>query len=589
MRGWVPADEGAYAQSADRVLHGELPHRDYLEIYTGGLAYLHAFAFRFLGENFATMRIVLFLFFMAWVPVFFWIASRMVADWVAGAVTLLAVVWSLPNYSAAVPSWYNLFFATFGMAAVFQYLGHRSSKWLFVAGICGGCSILAKIPGLYFVAAIVLFFAFSTQCEPSPPGSRQKSRSVAYSVSLVLSVLLFAGVLARLTLANGGVEELIAFALPTGSLCGVILLRERHYREGSDADRFARLLRMCVPFVLGTLIPLGVFLLPYIKGHAVGALLHGVFVLTFRRLSYAESPPVIATIVPSLCLLGILLLGVWLHAVARWILCSVAAGLFLYYFLTSIDNPRNYQIAWHCAYWLIPVVVLVGASLLYLNPPQENNPADSPKNNQLFLVLAVAAMCSLVQYPFSIAIYFCYVSPLGILGALAVLRRFPSMSKSLLAIVGVGFLLFPVFRFTPSFIYRIGSAYQPDPETQPLDLPGAGNLRVERATVPAYHHLIALIKEHAGNGEIYAAPDSPQIYLLAGYKNPTRSLFDFFDEKYPDLQGTLDLMDAHSIRVIVLNQLPDFSPALPADLHEALAKRFPKMEKVGPFEVRWRE
>src|SRR5207237_7430928 len=73
-RGWGPHDEGAFAESADRVLHGELPHRDYIEIYTGGLAYLHSFAFRYLGESFATPRIVLFAIFLAWIPVFYWIA-----------------------------------------------------------------------------------------------------------------------------------------------------------------------------------------------------------------------------------------------------------------------------------------------------------------------------------------------------------------------------------------------------------------------------------------------------------------------------------------------------------------------------------
>src|SRR5690349_8838715 len=81
MHGWVPHDEGAFAQSADRILHGQLPHRDYSEIYTGGLAYLHAFAFRFLGENLGTLRIVLFVFFLLWVPVFYWITSRLVTDW----------------------------------------------------------------------------------------------------------------------------------------------------------------------------------------------------------------------------------------------------------------------------------------------------------------------------------------------------------------------------------------------------------------------------------------------------------------------------------------------------------------------------
>lgn len=33
-RGWIPHDEGALAQSAERVLLGQLPHRDFDELYT---------------------------------------------------------------------------------------------------------------------------------------------------------------------------------------------------------------------------------------------------------------------------------------------------------------------------------------------------------------------------------------------------------------------------------------------------------------------------------------------------------------------------------------------------------------------------
>src|SRR5450759_3184987 len=50
-RGWVPWDEGTMAESAERVLHGELPHRDYHEGYTGGLSYLNAAAFPVFGTN----------------------------------------------------------------------------------------------------------------------------------------------------------------------------------------------------------------------------------------------------------------------------------------------------------------------------------------------------------------------------------------------------------------------------------------------------------------------------------------------------------------------------------------------------------
>ena len=119
-RGWVPADEGFLGQSAERVLHGELPHRDYSEGYTGGLTYLNAAAFRLFGTNLASMRYMLFLFFVIWVPAFHYAARRFVSAPVAGAVTVLAAAWSIPNYPAALPSWYNLFFATFGLAAVFD-------------------------------------------------------------------------------------------------------------------------------------------------------------------------------------------------------------------------------------------------------------------------------------------------------------------------------------------------------------------------------------------------------------------------------------------------------------------------------------
>src|SRR5262245_46811190 len=37
---WIPHDDGALAQAAERVLHGELPQRDFADIYTGGLSYL---------------------------------------------------------------------------------------------------------------------------------------------------------------------------------------------------------------------------------------------------------------------------------------------------------------------------------------------------------------------------------------------------------------------------------------------------------------------------------------------------------------------------------------------------------------------
>src|SRR5256885_2777142 len=313
-RGWVPHDEGGFAESAERVLHGQMPHRDYVEIYTGGLAYLHAFAFRCLGESFATPRFVLFAVFLAWIPVFFWTACRFAPDWVAAGVTLLAIAWSLPNYSAAVPSWYNLFFATFGLAALFRFLEVRSAKWLFVAGLCGGFSVLAKIVGLYYVAAVLLFFLFVEQSEGVSNTTETKHRSLFYTSCVALSMLLLIAGVAMLIRPRASLEVDLDFVIPCAAVALILLFREQRAMRCSSRDRFATLLRLSGPFGVGLLIPVLVFLVPFIRGGGLHALVNGLFVLPLKRLSgaYAD-PPEIATIVPTLCLIALFALGALLR------------------------------------------------------------------------------------------------------------------------------------------------------------------------------------------------------------------------------------------------------------------------------------
>src|SRR6266478_5548255 len=55
-RGWVAHDDGALAQSAERVLHGEMPHRDFDETYSGLLDYMHAGAFALFGTRLLSLR-----------------------------------------------------------------------------------------------------------------------------------------------------------------------------------------------------------------------------------------------------------------------------------------------------------------------------------------------------------------------------------------------------------------------------------------------------------------------------------------------------------------------------------------------------
>src|SRR6266852_3331806 len=85
---WVPADEGTLGQSAERVLHGEMPHRDFADPYTGGLAYIDAAIFKLFGINLFWLRLFLFVCFLAWIPAVYGLARESLSPLPAGALTL---------------------------------------------------------------------------------------------------------------------------------------------------------------------------------------------------------------------------------------------------------------------------------------------------------------------------------------------------------------------------------------------------------------------------------------------------------------------------------------------------------------------
>ncbi len=132
-RGWIPFDEGTIAHPAERVLQGELPHRDFDDVYTGGLARFDAVVFRVLGTRLIALRIAMFAVFLLWIPAVYYIATRFAGPVTAAAVTLLCVVWSIPTYPAAMPSWYNLFLADLRHRGAHSV--HRNAKEAVVS--CG--------------------------------------------------------------------------------------------------------------------------------------------------------------------------------------------------------------------------------------------------------------------------------------------------------------------------------------------------------------------------------------------------------------------------------------------------------------------
>jgi hypothetical protein len=584
-RGWMPFDDGTLAQSAERVLHGELPHRDFDDVYTGGLAVLNAGAFRLLGTTLWSLRVVLFAVFLAWMPAVYAIAGRFVRPIPAAMITLLAVVWSLPNYTAAMPSWYNLFLATFGVAALFRHLDDGRSRWLALAGVLGGLSFLVKVVGLYYVAAVLLFLIFHAHTRARARTDRRRSR--AYALFVTGALALFVAALATLMRRQLHAGEVVQFVLPGALIAALLVRNEWTQPAGGTRVRFVGLGRVAAPFLLGVALPIALFLVPYARSGAVGAFAYGVFVLPMKRFGVAGVPaPPLWTMIALVPLgLGMLFAGRLGTQLRRLEIGVVVVALALLLVATGRSDPL-YRAVWYSVRSLLPLLAVVGVGILWRARAVDR--ANPLLRSQLLLLLSVAALCSLVQFPYAVPNYFCYVAPLVVLLGVALYPYLRPAPRVVPAGVIAFYVAFAVLRVNDSTLNAMGITYGPYHPTAPLALARGGGLRIPRDQAVVYQRLVPMLRQRAKGGFTWASPDAPELYFLTGLRNPTRSLFEFFDDTTGRSARVLAALDARGVTAVVLNARPAFSPPLSDSLVGALETRYPYATNVGPYQVRWR-
>jgi Dolichyl-phosphate-mannose-protein mannosyltransferase len=581
---WVPADEGTLGQSAERVLHGEMPHRDFDDPYTGGLAYIDAFIFKLFGINLFWLRLFLFACFLIWVLALCALAREFLSPWPAAGATLIAVVWSVPNYTAAIPSWFNLFLATFGTLSLAKCIRKPSIYWLVLAGLCGGCSFLIKSVALYYVAGALLFFFYCEQSlsriENAPP-----RRTPLYLAFLSLCLSVFVLSLIKLVFTVGEFSEYLHFVFPGVIIALLLVYRERTSPTVSDLSRFRALFRMAVPFLLAAVVPVALFCIFYWRHDALAALMNGLFVTPFRRLLTTRMAPN-GLLFEYPAVLGALFImeTAKLRGRPRQVLSIFLALLVPIVLFYSRSNDLAFIIGISSALGAIPVLVL--AALLVLSTEQSVHNSSLGADHLLALFLTMTVLFSLIQFPFASPGYFWYVSPLVVLLAAALLSRFSQPPRIVLYALVAFYVLFPVYVLHPQFM---GGHRQPAPSNTPLSFPRAGGLRVMSRSVAEYEELIPFVKNLADGGSVLAGPDCPEVYFLAGIKNPTPILYDSLEDPRDYEKNMRSLFDRPNfLKAAVIH---DIGIALPyqAELLRSLARsRFPNSRKIGSFTVYWR-
>jgi hypothetical protein len=567
---FFPLDEGLLAESAQRVLAGQLPHRDFVDVYTGGLSALDALAFRVWGGNLLALRDLLCLVAVLWVPVLYAIAVRVASPWAAGLAVLAAVAWSVPYYPLGMPSWYVMFLACVGTLAMLWFIesGHR--RWLVAAGLAAGAACAIKITGVYFIAAALLIFVYLEQTATRVERARG-SRGIFAALVVVGTVAYAAAVV--LLVRGQGVDALVAYALPNAAVVAVLIWRE--YADGHESAlaRLATYGRLVGPFVVGVSIPIALLVVPYIESHAVGALVRGVVATPMKRLAIMYVPPfpAVTTLaaIPVAAALGLFSRS----AKIRWaiallaIIALVASGAVQPYADAASRTPLAVmsRLVRDAMRGLVPVVTVVGAVVL----------ATRRGSAALAVLVFVLATGWLVMFPYGHDVYFHYAVPLLALVVLAMAR--PGVAS---ATVGGLMLLYAVAQHT------VGIAI-PAARMVRLDTPRGGPL-VSPATNAVYGRLVSTVQAHARGAYIYAAPDSPDVYFLTGYANPTPTIYEAFDPPTDRARTIPALLDARGVTVAVVSHQRYVSGPIDTALAAALERQFPRADTVGWYVVRWR-
>ncbi len=575
-RGWVPHDEGLLGQAAERTLQGEWPHRDFIDTYTGGQARWHALAMRVLGVNALAMRWAMLPFFAAFVAAVFAMARRVVTPLAALGCAGLAVLLTLPNYPAPMPSWYGLFLAVVGTWCGLQGLRSRRGSWWLMAGVMGGLSVLFKITGLYFIAAMGLLLFEHERSLRAVEANDQPLPGARLWVALLTTAC--AAGLAVLALGVGlDAEQPLAtawhFGLPFLAWLGVLAATSWRDTAAPSLGSLRLAGGHAALFLLGALLPVAAFTLPYAGQGELLVLFEGVFVLPMRRMQDATQPLPAPSAIPLALIWVALFVGDSVAVPRRRVVLLVTTIALLALLLIPLrgGQPQATSLVFTGLRQLLPAVVLVAA--LQRWRARRAQP-------ELVALVSLALLSSLIQVPFAGPLYFLHFAPTVVLALAVLLRPGATRHRSLHALL-LGFVL--VFG-----ILNLGWTKMPwlrgeeaTVRTAPLALERAP-LEVGWYDAEVYDELLRSINALTTPGDtILALPDSPEVYHLSRTRNPTPWFYEFLaDPERMDLDHYVRLINEQNIRVMVVNEQHRFSGPLPHRIAQHLKRGFDHHESI---------
>lgn len=158
-------DEGIVLQGAERILHGQLPYRDFFSFYTPGSFYITAKVLKIFGDSLPVARTLL-VFMGAVFPVITYVlARRTCSRQISLFVAILVAITSAPYRFLVLHNWDSTFWACLSVYCAVRWLETARGAFAFATGTFVSFTFLSeqsKGAGLCLgiVLAVVIFASF---------------------------------------------------------------------------------------------------------------------------------------------------------------------------------------------------------------------------------------------------------------------------------------------------------------------------------------------------------------------------------------------------------------------------------------------
>ena len=206
-------DEGYFAQQATRVLHGQIPYRDFDSLYTPGLLYLHAGLFALLGgPSLIVLRVVALAGRIGMVGLTYALTCSLARPrWaLAAAVFPLIGLDTAPERWETHPAWLSTALALLGV--------YVFPRWAVATGVIAGLAFVFKQNTGVFLLGAALAWTWLTRASGHAWLGRAARLLAGFAmvtlVWLVPLVVAVDGQIGRLSAFVGGVNQAALFVPP---------------------------------------------------------------------------------------------------------------------------------------------------------------------------------------------------------------------------------------------------------------------------------------------------------------------------------------------------------------------------------------